>query len=255
MQYAKPFTDALEFMWGRGFLSPGGPQEIEDMLREHDIRGRRVLDIGSGLGGIDLLLATQHGAGQVVGIDVEDQLVEAATELVQSAGLSEKVRFMLVEPGPLPFPDQSFDMVFSKDAMVHIPDKKALYSEVLRVLRPGGAFVGADWLWADGAASSRVVQDWLSKGPLKFVFTTPPEAAAELSKAGFAHVSVKDRRHLLQMSNRKEIEILEGPARERLASIVGQDMALARLASARGRQSALDSGDLIPSHLTGRSPG
>lgn len=255
MQYAKQFTDALQFMWGKGFLSPGGPEEVEDMLRGHDIRGKRVLDIGSGLGGVDLLLVTQHGAGEVVGIDVEGQLVDASVELIQSAGLTGKIQFMLVEPGPLPFPDQSFDLVFSKDAMVHIPDKAALYSEVLRVLRPGGAFIAADWLWADGAAASHVVQEWLSKGPLKFAFTTPKQAADELRQAGFTHVSVEDRRHLLQISNRKEIEILEGPARERLASIVGQDMALARLSSARGRQGALDSGDLIPSHFIGRAPG
>lgn len=254
MQYAKQFTDALQFMWGKGFLSPGGPEEVENMLLGHDIRGKRVLDIGSGLGGVDLLLVTQHDAGEVVGIDVEEQLVDASVELIQSAGLTGKIQFMLVEPGPLPFPDQSFDFVFSKDAMVHIPDKAALYVEVLRVLKPGGAFIAADWLWSDGAASSHVVQEWLSKGPLKFVFTTPRQAADELRQAGFTHVAVKDRRHLLQISNRKEIEILEGPARERLTSIVGQDMALARLSSARGRQGALDSGDLIPSHFFGRAP-
>ena len=255
MQYSKQFIDALQFMWGKGFLSPGGPEEVEDMLRGHDISGKRVLDIGSGLGGIDLLLATQHGAGEVVGIDVEGELVEASAELIQSAGLTGKVQFLLVEPGPLPFPDQSFELAFSKDAIVHIPDKAALYSEVLRILKPGGAFIAADWLWADGAASSHVVQEWLSKGPLNFVFTTPKQAADELRQAGFTHVVVKDRRHLLQISNRKEIKILEGPARERLASIVGQDMALARLSSARGRQGALDSGDLIPSHFIGRAPG
>ena len=54
--------------------------------------------------------------------------------------------FQLVEPGPLPFADQSFDAVFTKDAIVHIPDKPPFYREVLRVLRPGGLFVGSDWL-------------------------------------------------------------------------------------------------------------
>jgi len=59
MQYNKAFTDALEFMWGKGFLSPGGPEEVADMLRGHDISGTRILDIGSGLGGVDALLV-QH---------------------------------------------------------------------------------------------------------------------------------------------------------------------------------------------------
>ena len=53
MQYSKAFTDALQFMWGDGFLSPGGPAEVAEMLEGHDIAGKRLLDIGSGLGGVD----------------------------------------------------------------------------------------------------------------------------------------------------------------------------------------------------------
>jgi ubiquinone/menaquinone biosynthesis C-methylase UbiE len=252
MQYSKAFTDALQFMWGKGFLSPGGPAEVAEMLEGHDIAGKRLLDIGSGLGGVDVLLAQEHGAGEVVGIDVEEQLIEAARERVSRQRLDDKIRFQLVDPGPLPFADRSFDVIFSKDAFVHIPDKPALYREVIRVLKPGGWMIAADWLWADGAQHSAVVQAWLSKGPLKFVFTTPGEAFRTMQEAGFINVSVIDRRHLLQRSNREEIKVLEGADQERLATLVGSEMAASRLASARGRQNALDSGDLIPSHLTAR---
>jgi phosphoethanolamine N-methyltransferase len=254
MQYSKAFTDALQFAWGEGFLSPGGPEEVEDMLRGHDIRGRRVLDIGSGLGGVDALLVSRHGAAEVIGIDVEEQLIDDSRALISRQALADRIKFLLVEPGLLPFTDRSFDMVFSKDAMVHIADKAALYHEVLRVLRPSGSLIAADWLWAENAEQSPVVQDWLSIGPLKFAFTTPAQAAAAMRAAGFAAVSVSDRRRLLQESNREEVKLFEGPARERLAAIVGEEMALSRLVSARGRQRALDSGDLIPSHLSGRSP-
>src|SRR4030095_14409212 len=123
MQYAKNFTDALQFMWGEGFLSPGGPEEVAEMVAGIDLAGKRVLDIGSGLGGVDALLVTRHGAAQVVGIDVEPQLVGAARALVAGKGVTERVTVQLVEPGPLPFLDASFDVVFSKDAMVHIADK------------------------------------------------------------------------------------------------------------------------------------
>lgn len=254
MQYAKAFSDALQFMWGKGFLSPGGPEEVREMLTAQDLRGKIVLDIGSGAGGIDVLLAAEHGAKEVVGIDVEPRLIEEARELVREKGLEDRIRLDLVEPGPLPFADQSFDVVFSKDAMVHISDKAALYVEVMRVLKPGGSFIAADWLWAEGAGTSPTVIDWLSKGPLKFNFTTLPEAEAALSKAGFESVSVIDRRAALQASNRREIEALEGPALQQLAAVVGEEMAKSRLAGARGRQGALDSGNLIPSHLSGRKP-
>ena len=252
MQYSKAFTDALQFMWGDGFLSPGGPAELAEMLQGHDILGKRILDIGSGLGGVDALLVNEHGAGEVIGIDVEEQLIEVARERISRQRLGDRISFQLVDPGPLPFPDCSFDVIFSKDALVHIADKPALYREMIRVLRPGGSMIAADWLWAEGAESSAVVQAWLSKGPLKFAFTTPAEAFRALEEAGFVDVSVINRRHLLQQSNREEIRLLEGAAQERLVALVGKEMASSRLASARGRQNALDSGDLIPSHLSGR---
>jgi ubiquinone/menaquinone biosynthesis C-methylase UbiE len=255
MQYSKAFTDALQFMWGNGFLSPGGPAEVSEMLQGHDILGKRILDIGSGLGGVDALLVNEHGAGEVIGIDVEEQLIEAARERISRQRLGDRISFQLVDPGPLPFLDCSFDVVFSKDALVHIADKPALYREMIRVLRPGGSMIAADWLWSEAAESSAVVQAWLSKGPLKFAFTTPAEAFGTMQEAGFINVSVIDRRHLLQQSNREEIKVLEGVDQERLAALVGEEMAASRLASARGRQNALDSGDLIPSHLSGRRSG
>ncbi|MCB1378496.1 MAG: methyltransferase domain-containing protein [Alphaproteobacteria bacterium] len=254
MQYAKAFTDALQFMWGKGFLSPGGPEEVRQMLAGQDLTGKIVLDVGAGLGGIDVLLAREHGAAEVVGIDVEPQLIEAARALAREADLEDRLRFDLVEPGPLPYADASFDAVFSKDAMVHIPDKAAFYREVLRVLRPGGRFIAADWLWKEGAGTSPPVVTWLSKGPLKFAFTTPAEAETALRDAGFADVALIDCRAALQASNREEIRVLEGPAMAEMAKVVGEEMARSRLASARGRQGALDSGDLIPCHIVARKP-
>src|SRR5262249_46771557 len=49
MQYSKEFTEALQFVWGKGFLSPGGPEEIAAMLQGHPVAGRRILDIGCGV--------------------------------------------------------------------------------------------------------------------------------------------------------------------------------------------------------------
>ncbi|MDP9137002.1 MAG: methyltransferase domain-containing protein [Pseudomonadota bacterium] len=254
MQYSKAFTDALQFVWGEGFLSPGGPAEVEALLQGEDIAGSRALDIGSGVGGVDALLVTRHGAGEVVGIDVEPWLVEDASRRIAAMGLAHRVRFLAVEPGPLPFPDADFDLVLSKDAMVHIADKRALYGEVLRVLKPGAAFVAADWLWSEVAGASPVVQAWLSDGPLKFEFTTPEAARRALVEAGFEDVAMHDRSHILRQANRQEVEFLASPAAARLMQVAGPELARQRLASARGRQGALDSGDLRPHHFRGRKP-
>jgi len=254
MQYPKAFTDALQFMWGEGFLSPGGPQEVREMLAGEDLRGKTVLDIGSGLGGVDVLLAREHGAAEVVGIDVEPQLIAEARALALAEGLEDMLRFDIVEPGPLPYAEHSFDAAFSKDAMVHIPDKAALFAEVMRVLKPGGVFVAADWLWRENAAESPSVKAWMAAVPLTFAFTTLAEAERALHAAGFEAISLRDCRAALQASNRREMEALDGPLRHKLAAIVGEEMAMSRLVSAKGRQGALDAGDLIPVHFTARKP-
>jgi TolB-like protein/SAM-dependent methyltransferase len=254
MHYEKTFTDGLQFMWGKGFLSPGGPEEVSHILQGIDLRGLQVLDIGSGLGGVDVLLVKVHGAARVTGVDIEGQLVATARERIAEEGLSGRIDFHEVEPGPLPFAAQSFDVVFSKDAMVHIADKLAAYREIMRVLKPGGKFIAADWLWGNGAATSPAVTAWLGDNPLGFVFTTRVEAEAALGAAGFFDIQVIDRRLALQAANRKLLEMLQGPDFAQLVAIVGQESAQERLAGSKGRQAALDSGDLVPCHLKARKP-
>jgi SAM-dependent methyltransferase len=249
MQYAKDFTDGLQFLWGEGFLSPGGPEEVAMILAGTDLSGKRVLDIGSGIGGIDMLLAERFDAAFVTGIDVEDQLVEMARDLASRRGLSRRVEFRTVEPGPLPFNDGSFELVFSKDAMVHVADKVALYGEVNRVLAAGGEFRAGDWFWAKDAQNHPVVREWLGVGPLQFAFTTPVEAEAALKAAGLRNVSVNDRRAELVASNRKTLERLEGPEFAELVRMVGEQSAAARREGTRLRQAVLEAGQLIPCHI------
>ena len=127
----------LGALWGDGYLSPGGPAEVARTIDGVDLAGRRVLDIGCGAGGITVGLVLDHGAGEVVGIDVEAPVCEHARTRVQRQCLGDRVEIRQVEPGPLPFDDESFDIVFSKDSIVHIPDKESLALDVFRVLRPG----------------------------------------------------------------------------------------------------------------------
>lgn len=52
-------------------------------------------------------------------------------------GLGGRIGFVKVAPGPLPFPAGAIDVVFFKDSIVHLPDKRALMAAVFRVLKPG----------------------------------------------------------------------------------------------------------------------
>jgi SAM-dependent methyltransferase len=253
-QYPDEFVAGIEWMWGEGFLSPGGPDELRALLEDVDLAGCRVLDVGSGLGAIDILLVAEHGAREVLGLEVEAPLVARAEEAVARAGLSDRIGFQLVSPGPFPVADESFDVVFSKDSMIHIPDKPALYGDVLRVLKPGGLFVASDWLHG-GAAYSEAMTTWLKIVHLDFKMETPENSAAALRHAGFVDVCVRDRNRWYLGEVQREIDCVSGANFERAVAALGRETAEHRLKSSTIKKQVVEQGELRPCHLRGRKPG
>ena len=253
-QYNETFIVGLQWMWGDGYLAPGGPAEVAELLKNVDLQGARTLDIGSGLGAIAALLAGTYGAKEVVGIDVEPHLVEHSRERAASAGLADRVTFQLVEPGPLPFADASFDAVFTKDAIVHIPDKPPFYAEVLRVLKPGGLFVGSDWLRGGEGEPSATAKEWLEVVHLDFRLRNMDETRAALEAAGFLNVSMNDRNAWYQGEVKAELESLDGERLKGLAERIGQAQADYRLKSSQLKKQVIDEGFLRPTHFVGYKP-
>ena len=153
----------LEAMWGNGYLSPGGPQEVDRIVSHLDFSGKAVLDIGCGTGGITLYLASTRPLAKITGFDVEEPVIEAAKARAKSMGLEGKAHFVQAAPGRLPFDDQSMDVVFSKDALIHVHDKEAVFEDIFRVLKPGGHFAASDWLTShDGEPSAAMKAPVLS---------------------------------------------------------------------------------------------
>jgi len=253
-QYPDDFVAGIEWMWGEGFLSPGGPDEVRALLEGVDLAGCRVLDVGSGLGAVDVLLVAEHRAQEVIGIEVEAQLVARAGQAVARAGLSDRIRFQEVTPGPFPFPDEAFDVVFSKDSMIHIPNKPALYGEVLRVLRPGGTFVASDWLYGGGAELSEAMMAWLDIVHLDFKMETPENSAEALRQAGFADVVVRDRNSWYLSEVQGEIDSVSGANFERAVAALGRETVEHRIKSSTIKKQVVAQGELRPCHLKGRKP-
>ncbi|WAS06727.1 methyltransferase domain-containing protein [Gloeomargaritales cyanobacterium VI4D9] len=103
--------------------------------------GTTVLDVGCGIGGSSRILAQDYGF-HVTGITISPQQVRRAQALTPP-GLP--VRFQVDDALALSFPDGSFDVVWSIEAGPHMPDKAQFARELLRVLKPGGILVVADW--------------------------------------------------------------------------------------------------------------
>ena len=70
------------------------------------------------------------------------ELIELKSNLIEK----NKVDFKVIQPGKLPFDDLSFDVIFSKDTFLHIPDKENLVEDLYRVLKPGGFLCVGDWM-------------------------------------------------------------------------------------------------------------
>jgi phosphoethanolamine N-methyltransferase len=244
----------LEGVWGEGFLSPGGPDEVARIVAGHDLTGCSVLDIGCGAGGIDIALVRAHGAGFVTGIDVEDTVLDHARSLVEKAGLVGRIGCTKVAPGALPFAPGSFDVVFSKDSIVHIPDKHALAREVFRVLRPGGWFLASDWLIGHDGPPSPMMAAYIEAEGLDFGMASPARYRAALSEAGFTDVSTESRNDWYRAAARGELDRLRGETGQQLAAAVGQDFVDQNVAVWTRMLPVLDAGEHCPTHLRARRP-
>jgi ubiquinone/menaquinone biosynthesis C-methylase UbiE len=254
IEYTDDIITALQWIWGDGFLAPGGPEEVAEMLQGLDLEGYHVLDVGSGLGSIDALLVEKYNVQSVIGIDVEPHLIKHACQRVDDLGLNERVSFQLVEPGPLPFNDNYFDMVFSKDSIVHIHDKVNFYEDVMRVLKPGGVFVGSDWLCAYEETHTKEVKEYLKLVNLTYHMQTPKQTSEVIVKVGFEKITLRDRNKWYQKEVKNELNALSGYKLTQLADLIGQDQAEYRLKVSSIKQQVIEQGFLRPTHIRGYKP-
>lgn len=253
-EYDDNLMALLEALWGEGFMSPGGVAEVDRYLDGIELRGKTVLDIGCGLGGVDLHLLREHGAARVTGIDIDPALIERSRQLAHRYRLADRLDFICVEPGPLQFADASFEIVTSKDSIIHIPDKHALAADVFRVLEAGGWFVASDWLAGYDGEPSPEMQAYLVAEGLDFGLASAATYGAALQAAGFVDIGIVDRNEWYRQQARIEREQLGGQLYAGLASKVGRDFVEHEIDVWDKMIVAVDQGQLRPTHLRGRKP-
>ncbi len=113
----------------------------------------RILDIGSGYGGAARYLAQTYGC-QVVALNLSEVENERARRMTREQGLDHLVHIMDGSFENIPQQINSFDVVWSQDAILHSPDRALVISEVARVLKPGGQFLFTDPMQADDCPQS-----------------------------------------------------------------------------------------------------
>lgn len=252
VEYHDAMIRMLELVWGEGYMAPGGPAKADDLVRGLDLRDRRVLDIGSGLGGPACHLARAHGA-LITGIDIEPQLVELSRQRARAQGLAERARFELVEPGPLPFADASFDVVVSAGAFTQVAAKRELFAECHRVLGPGGALHIFDWTTPLPAPSTDLEYFFEMEG-LTYVLARPEAYAEMIREAGFESVEVVDDTPWYRELCRQEYESMRGELYPEMVRLLGAADADHFVEDWRSMVVVFEKGDLTQTICRARKP-
>jgi ubiquinone/menaquinone biosynthesis C-methylase UbiE len=141
--------------WGISYGPDGRAQVLGKMQRAlgEDISFERALEIGAGTGYFTLNLLRAGVVDEAVATDISPGMLAELERSAKRLGL--RVETARCEAAELPFPDDSFDLVFGHAILHHLPDPDAAFSEFRRVLRPGGriAFCGEPSRHGDRLAS------------------------------------------------------------------------------------------------------
>jgi arsenite methyltransferase len=167
-------------------LGCGNPTAVADL---ND--GETVLDLGSG-GGMDVLLSARRvgPSGKAYGVDMTDEMLDLARRNQRKAAV-ENVEFLKGTIEDVPLPDNSVDVIISNCVINLSADKRAVFREAARVLRPGGRFAVTD-IVADSDMDKETRRDMAQWTGCIAGALTEEEFGRELETVGFDHVEIRE---------------------------------------------------------------
>jgi len=242
----------LELIWGEGYMAPGGAGNVAILLEGTKPAGKRILDIGCGIGGPAMDMVRLHDA-EVVGIDLEKPLIDRANAAAAKHGLQDRCTFECVVPGELPFPDGSFDIVVSSGAITQTEGKASMFGECYRVLRPGGYVSCYEWMKSERDYSEDMLY-WFKVEGLTYALETLENYGERLRDAGFDDVEITDASSWYQAEARREYELIRGDLYERMVELLGQDDADHFVEDWRAMVVVCDSGEMRQGYCRGHRP-
>ncbi len=157
-----------------------GKQATTDLARLAELGpNQHVLDVGCGIGGPARTLASEIGC-RVTGVDISEEFCVAASALNDMVGLSERIEIHQGDALTLPFEDRFFDVVWTQHTSMNIADKRALFAEMHRVLKPDGKLAMHD-VMAGPTQPIRFPVPWAPEPTVSFL--SPPEEAHAIALA------------------------------------------------------------------------
>ena len=228
------------------------------MLAGLPVAGAKILDLGCGPGGTSILCLRELGARQATGVDIQPKVIEAARQLSKDAGTGRRATFMVINggPEPLPFADGSFDLVIAKDVINSVPDRRFCCSDMLRLLKPGGALATADWTRGVSIPGGRYQSyiDQLSAGGLVSQWETVEHNVALLEEVGFVRVVRSDHSDWSRRAAADQLRTSRLTERDSRVATLGEAAADRRNRITETRLACLESGEIQHWHLRAFKP-
>ncbi|TCO56081.1 SAM-dependent methyltransferase [Actinocrispum wychmicini] len=188
----------------------------------------KVLDVGCGVGGPAMHAAQRHGV-RVSGVTLSPQQAAAATAAAERSGL--QVDFAVADMVSMPFPDASFDAAYAIESMLfHVSDKAAAFTEIARVLKPGGTLVVADYALSKPMSPE---DEAIAEQALCAVPLVPAEQVRKtVEQAGFGDVEIRELTEQVRPSARMLVDTVT-ERREELLAVAGEEGLAGATESAR----------------------
>ncbi|KAI1898360.1 hypothetical protein AGOR_G00071520 [Albula goreensis] len=218
-QYSRKGILRYEKIFGQGYVSTGGPtttKEFVDLLNLSP--GQKVLDVGCGIGGGDFYMARTFGV-EVIGMDLSSNMVEIAMERAVKENLP-SVQFEVGDATKIIFKEDSFDVIYSRDTILHIDDKLDLFRHFYSWLKPGGKVLISDYCCGEKPWSPEFQEYVKQRG---YILYTPPQYGKFLEQAGFSRVRAEDRTSQFMQVIQMELEKAEAMREEYIEEFSEED--------------------------------
>ncbi|MFP4184453.1 MAG: sarcosine/dimethylglycine N-methyltransferase [Halorhodospira sp.] len=148
-----------------------------------------VLDVGSGYGGVARYLAHTYGC-RVVALNLSERENERGRQMNKEQGVDHLIDIVDGAFEDLPYDNETFDIVWSQDAILHSGDRSRVVSEIARVLKPGGELVFTDPMQIDNCPAG-VLQPIYDRIHLS-TMGSPGFYREELGKHGLTELEFED---------------------------------------------------------------
>lgn len=206
VQYTENGVKRYEWLFGDEYLSTGGLETTKEIVPKLELQpGQRLLDIGSGLGGHDFYMAQTYGV-YIDAVDLSKNMMDVAVGYYkQKPDIKDKINFRLCDVTKTEFPENYYDVIYSRDALLHIKEKPALFRNFYKWLKPGGRVVFTDYLRGDGQLSQEFI-DYVKQRD--YTLYTRQEYQDLLENSGFQRVNVQEIKNEFVASLQRELKKL-----------------------------------------------